>query len=304
MSIRPLAALLAALLATSAIAAPAEHASRVLTGNDLFNLEAASDPQISPDGKTVVYVRRTNDIMTDRARSSIWSIDVATGMQTPLVAGAGSHGQPRWSPDGSRLAYISNDDEKAGAQLYVRWMKTGATARITGLANSPHGIAWSPDGTRIAWSAFVPDDSAHLGKAPDKPEGAKWAEPLQVIDKVVYRTDEGGYEKPGFEQIFWVSAEGGAPIQLTFGAHDAGGKLAWTRDGRAIVFSANLTADAQRDIVDNEVHEVALDTREVRTLTQRKGPTTRLRYRRTGNGSPTSVSTTSTSAIRTSSCRS
>jgi dipeptidyl aminopeptidase/acylaminoacyl peptidase len=272
MSIRPLAALLAALLATSAIAAPAEHASRVLTGNDLFNLEAASDPQISPDGKTVVYVRRTNDIMTDRARSSIWSIDVATGMQTPLVAGAGSHGQPRWSPDGSRLAYISNDDEKAGAQLYVRWMKTGATARITGLANSPHGIAWSPDGTRIAWSAFVPDDSAHLGKAPDKPEGAKWAEPLQVIDKVVYRTDEGGYEKPGFEQIFWVSAEGGAPIQLTFGAHDAGGKLAWTRDGRAIVFSANLTADAQRDIVDNEVHEVALDTREVRTLTQRKGP--------------------------------
>ena len=130
MPIRPLAALLAALLATSAIAAPAEHAARVLTGNDLFNLEAASDPQIAPDGKTIVYVRRTNDIMTDRTRSTIWSIDVATGVQTPLVAGAGSHGQPRWSPDGSRLAYISNDDEKAGAQLYVRWMKTGATARI------------------------------------------------------------------------------------------------------------------------------------------------------------------------------
>jgi len=272
MPIRPFAALLAALLATSAFAAPAEHASRVLTGNDLFNLEAASDPQIAPDGKTIVYVRRTNDIMTDRTRSTIWSIDVATGAQTPLVAGTGSHGQPRWSPDGSRLAYISNDDEKAGAQLYVRWMKTGATARITGLANSPHGIAWSPDGTRIAWSAFVPDDGAHLGKAPDKPEGAKWAEPLQVIDKVVYRTDEGGYEKPGFEQIFWVSADGGAPVQLTFGAHDAGGKLAWTRDGRAILFSANLTADAQRDIVDNEVHEVALDTHAVRTLTQRKGP--------------------------------
>lgn len=272
MPIRPLAALLAALLATSAIAAPAEHAARVLTGNDLFNLEAASDPQIAPDGKTIVYVRRTNDIMTDRTRSTIWSIDVATGVQTPLVAGAGSHGQPRWSPDGSRLAYISNDDEKAGAQLYVRWMKTGATARITGLPESPHGIAWSPDGARLAWSAFVPDDGARLGKAPDKPEGAKWAEPLQIIDKVVYRTDEGGYEKPGFEQIFWVSADGGAPVQLTFGALDAGGKLAWSRDGRAILFSANLTADAQRDIVDNEVHEVALDTHEVRTLTQRKGP--------------------------------
>ncbi len=273
MPIRPFTVLLlAAAFATPAFATPASGPSRMLTGADLFNLEAASDPQISPDGKTIVYARRSNDIMTDRTRSSIWLIDVASGSQTPLVAGPGSHGQARWSPDGSRLAYISSADDKAGAQLYVRWMKTGATARITGLPTSPHGLAWSPDGARIAYTMFVPDEGAKLGKAPDKPEGAKWAEPLQIIDTVVYRTDEGGYEKPGYDQIFWVSADGGAPTQLTFGAHNAGGRLSWSHDGRAVVFSANLSPDWQRDIVNSEVHEVAIDTLDVRTLTHRNGP--------------------------------
>ncbi len=272
MSIRPLAALFAVLLAGSAGAAPAEHASRTLRGEDLFNLQAAADPQIAPDGKSVVYVRHSNDIMTDRARSTLWSIDIASGAQVPLAAATGMQMQPRWSPDGSRLAYLSNADDKAGVQLYVRWMKTGATARITSLPSTPHGIAWSPDGTRIAWTMFVADEGSQLGKAPARPEGAKWAEPLQVIDKIVYRTDEGGYSKPGYTQIFWVAADGGAPVQLTFGAHNAHGPLAWSQDGRSILFSANLDKDWQRNPLESEVHEVALDTRVVRTLTQRKGP--------------------------------
>ncbi|MEO7431807.1 MAG: S9 family peptidase [Dokdonella sp.] len=272
MSIRLSIVILVALAAGQAVAAPAAGPSRTFKGADLFNLEVAADPQISPDGKTIAYARRANDIMTDRTQSSIWSIDVASGMQVPLITGPGSHGQPRWSPDGSRLAYISSADDKAGAQLYVRWMKTGATARITGLADTPHAISWSADGERIAYTMFVPDESTKLGKAPDKPADAKWAEPLQIIDTVVYRTDDGGYEKAGYEQLFWVPASGGAPTQLTFGALNAGGKVSWSPDGHAIVFSANLTKDWQRELVDTEIHEVSIDTLAVRTLTKRKGP--------------------------------
>ncbi|HWJ39301.1 MAG TPA: S9 family peptidase, partial [Sphingomicrobium sp.] len=90
-------------LSAPAIAAPATGPSRYLTGDDLFNLEWASDPQISPDGKTIVYVRRSNDIMTDKARSTIWLVDVASGQQRPLLAGPGSYFSPRWSADGARL---------------------------------------------------------------------------------------------------------------------------------------------------------------------------------------------------------
>ena len=277
MQIRPIALFLATLLITAVVvtpnqAAPATGPTRTLTGADIFKLESASDPQISPDGKTIVYVRRSNDIMSDRIRSSIWSINVPSGQQTPLITGPGSHGSPRWSPDGSKLAYVSSNGDDGGAQLHVRWMRSGASARITGLPDTPHSLAWSPDGQRIAYAMFVPDATNKLGKAPAKPRGAKWAEPLEVIDSVVYRNDVGGYKKPGYEQIFWVSADGGAPTQLTFGAHNAGGKLSWSADGHAVIFSANLGKDWQRNMLDDSVHAVSIDDLSVRTLTQREGP--------------------------------
>ncbi|MEN3747582.1 S9 family peptidase [Sphingomonas sp. HF-S3] len=263
-------------LAQSAPPAPPPAATapagpnRLFTGQDLFDLEIATDPQISPDGSKIVYVRRSNDIMTDRARSTLWLIDVASGSQEPLVAGPGNHMSPRWSPDGKRLAYVSTADG-GGAQLHVRWMDRGETARITGLPDSPGSIAWSPDGRRIAYILTVPGDGMKLGKPLAKPEGAKWAEPLEVIDKVNYRNDGGGYVKPGFDHIFIVSADGGAPRQLTFGdMHDAG-PLAWTPDGKAILFSTIRGKDWERSF-NSEVYSLDIDSGAIRPLTTRDGP--------------------------------
>src|SRR5687768_9559726 len=103
-----------------AAAAPPTEPNRLFTGQDLFSLEIASDPQISPDGRSVAYVRRSGDIMTDRFRPTIWLVDTANGRQRPLVAGTGNHSQPRWSPTGDRIAYISNA-EGGAPQLFVRW---------------------------------------------------------------------------------------------------------------------------------------------------------------------------------------
>jgi len=107
-AIRSLALLCAATaFSTPVLAKPAAGPSRYFTGSDLFNLEVATDPQISPDGRTIAYVRKANDVMTDKARSTIWLVDVATGQQRPLLAGAGSYFSPQWSPDGTRLAYVA-----------------------------------------------------------------------------------------------------------------------------------------------------------------------------------------------------
>jgi dipeptidyl aminopeptidase/acylaminoacyl peptidase len=262
---------LLALVASPALAAPAEGPSRIFEGKDIFGLEVATDPQISPDGTSIAYVRKSNDVMTDRARSTIWLVNVKSGAQTPLVAGPGAHMSPRWSPDGKRLAYVSSDGS-GSPQLYVRWLATGATAKVTGLPDSPGSIAWSHDGSKIAYTLAVPDAPATLGSAPAKPEGAKWADPLEVITAVTYRADGAGYLKPGHDHIFVVSADGGAPVQLSFGPYDDGGPLSWSADGRTIYFSANRHKDWERNPANSEVYALDVATGAVKALTSRNGP--------------------------------
>jgi len=274
--IRSLLVLLAAGVAAPALipgaaATPASGPSRLLEGRDLFDLAAASDPQISPDGGLIAYVRKSNDIMTDKTRPSIWLIDAKTGAQTPLATGPGTYFSPRWSPDGKRLAYVAAQDGSP-PELYVRWIATGATARITGLPDSPSAITWSPDGSRIAYVMTVPDEAAHIGQSPPRPEGAKWADPLEVISAVTYRQDGAGYIKPGFDHIFVVPTDGGAPRQLTFGACNDGGPLSWSGDGRTILFSAVRGKDWEREPLNSEVYALDVESGALTALTSRQGP--------------------------------
>jgi dipeptidyl aminopeptidase/acylaminoacyl peptidase len=248
-------------------AGPQKH----FTGADIFGLSVAADPQISPDGNKIAYVRRTNDIMTDKAVSSIWLIDVATGEETPLVTGAGTHVSPRWSPDGDRLAYISTESG-GGPELHVRWMDSGESANITALAEGPGGIQWSPDGTQIAYTARVPGKGLTLGAAPAKPEGAEWGKPVQVIDRLVYRRDGGSYVKPGTTQLFVVSAIGGAPRQLTFGEYSNGGAVEWSPDGSKLYFSANRREDWELQIYGSEIYALDIASGDITALTSRDGP--------------------------------
>jgi dipeptidyl aminopeptidase/acylaminoacyl peptidase len=269
--IRRACAVLLLLTAVPAAAAPADGPSRTFEARDLFSLEAASDVQVSPDGTKIAYVRRSGDIMTDRMRPTIWLVDTRSGEQMPIVAGPGSHSQPRWSPDGKRLAYISTG-EGGAAQLFVRWMASGEAVRITGLPDTPSSLAWSPDGRRIAYTMFVPGEGQKLGALPAKPEGAQWAPPLEVHSDIQYRTDEEGYLKPGFSHIFLVSADGGAPRQLSFGSVHDNGPLSWTPDGRALLFSSNRHENWAREPLNSEVYSLDVAGGSIRALTRRDGP--------------------------------
>src|SRR5579859_7872378 len=122
---------LAIACASSSVAQVADGPNRMFQGRDIFGLRAAGDPQVRPDGGMIAYVRTTQDIMTDNGRPSIWLIDPATGAQTPLAADDTANLHPVWSPDGTRIAYISAGP--GGAQLYVRWMATGHSAKVANL---------------------------------------------------------------------------------------------------------------------------------------------------------------------------
>src|SRR6478609_1888706 len=229
-----LAVLGAALVSVSCTAVAAElPESRRLHSIDVFQLEYADDVQISPDGSRIVYVRVSHDIMTDRTRRNLWIINADGTNNRPLRSEAKNFSQPRWSPDGTRIAYVSAAE--GSPQLYVRWMDTGQTALLTNLVEAPSAIAWSPDGKSIAFTQFVPVKKPPLATPPEAPEGATWAPPVKVIDSVTYRADGEGYLEAGLQHVFVVSAEGGTPRQLTDGDFNDGGPLSFTPDGKRIV---------------------------------------------------------------------
>jgi dipeptidyl aminopeptidase/acylaminoacyl peptidase len=272
MQLRLLVALLVtATPLTAALADPPDAPNKIFQGRDLFGLQYASDPQIRPDGRAVAYARRSFDIMTDRGRSSIWLVDTETGAQTPLVAGAGSHNSPRWSPKGDRLAYVSTAED-GRPQLFVRWLQTGQTAKLAELLDAPDSLTWSPDGKWIAFTLFAPDEKKPLGEAPPKPEDAKWAPPLEVITDITYRADGAGYLKPGYTHVYVVAADGGTPRQLTFGAFNEGGELSWAPDGSYLVATGNRNENWRREPVNTELYRISLADGEITQLTQRAGP--------------------------------
>ena len=238
---------------------------------DVFELEVAANPQISPDGNQVAYERRSMDIMTDRAVTNIWTVDADGRNHRPLLSGPRNYNSPTWSPNGDRIAYVTSVHGR-GPQIHVMWMDTGRSGPLTNLRRAPGNLSWSPDGQWLAFSMFVPDEPSSLAAPPAKPEGAKWAPPVTVIESVQYRGDGAGYLEPGNTQLFLLSADGGTPRQLTSGAYNHGGRLAWTPDGESIIFAANRQEDWIYDPVEAELWSIQVATGELTQLTDRDGP--------------------------------
>ena len=251
-------------------AAGASAAKPVFSPMDVFSLEWASDPEISPDGTQVAYVRRSFDVKTDKRRGAIWLIGRDGNDHRPLAGSEASQSSPRWSPDGARLAFVAADAN--GAQIHMHWFKENVTARVTNLLDTPAGLAWSPDGRQLAFVMRVPAKREPLKvKLQEAPKDATWAEPLKAIDRMVYRADGEGYLPDAFGQVFVVPADGGAPRQLTDGAYDHD-DVAWSADGSEILVSANRHENSDTEPNDSEVYAIDVATGAIRALTKRFGP--------------------------------
>lgn len=239
---------------------------------DVFELEYAGNPQISPEGNKVVYERTGFDIMKDRSKRSLWIIDTKGTNHHKLTAREANESSPSWSPSGDRLAFVSSTDE--GSEIYLYWLETGSIARLTQLENSPSSLSWSPDGNTIAFTLKVNAEAPVIAKMPSKPKDAKWAEAPRITDRLKHEADGSGYLSPGFNHIFTIPAEGGTPRQLTSGNFDHSGSLSWDPAGQKIYFSSNRNADWEYEFRNSEVYAVDLKTLKIEQLTDRKGPDT------------------------------
>lgn len=260
------------LTATQSLVAQSDAAAKQrFSQTDLFELEYAVDPQISPDGKKIVYCRISFDIMTDRTRSQLWLVDTQGESHRPLTDFDVNVSTPRWSPDGTRIAYVASDGKNA--QVFCRWMAEGVVAKVTSLVEAPQGIKWSPDGKQFAFSSFVPRVAKPAIKLPTKPKGASWAEPPKMITRLKYRADGKGYLRDGFQHLFVVRSEGGTPRQVTTGDYDHPADFAWGRQSESLVFCANRSPDAELEPNRQDLYRVDIASRKMEILAQRKGKT-------------------------------
>ncbi len=262
-----LSALTAALFIQPTLAEEADTSKR-FTAERVFDIEYAGDPQISPDGKTIIYVRHYMDKMTDRDTGQLWTINLDTGAHRPLVTGTPAT-SPRWSPDGSRLIY-STAGSDGKPELRLLYLDTGRSFSLAQFQEGPGETVWSPDGKKVAFSMFVPGEKPSFAKPPAPPEGANWNAGVKVIDDLTFRFDGAGYLEDGASQVFVLTVDGGTPRQVTSGEASMSGPE-WL-DNDTLLVSGNAAEDRDLDPIESEIYAVELSDLSVRPLTSRDGP--------------------------------
>jgi dipeptidyl aminopeptidase/acylaminoacyl peptidase len=199
---------------------------------DLTRIQFVTDPQLSPDGRRVAFVVTTLSEERDEYLSNIWVVDVAGGVPRRFTAGPRRDLEPRWSPDGSRLAFLSERTAKDKLQLYVMPADGGEATKLTALDNGVSAIAWAPDGARLAFVSAVGGY-----KEPEGEDEKRKSRPARVITSVKYRFNGEGFIYDRRPHVFVVSLDGASSTQITEGDFiDA--DPTWSPDGESLVFAS------------------------------------------------------------------
>jgi len=256
-------------------AAVAQPKPRLLDKETFMDMESVGNPEISPDGRQIIFTRTWVDKVKDQYRSNLWIVDVDGSRVRELTSGARNDSSPAWSPDGKRVAFLSDRD--GTNQLHVMWLDTREIAQLTHLEQAPNGIKWSPEGKQIAFTSFVPDSDPILSiKLPERPRGAEWARPAVVVDRLSWAADGRGPLPRGHTHVFVIDATlGGTPRQVTGGKYNHGGGQGgfdWSADGKTIFVSGVRKPEAEYLRNDSEIYSVDLASLDVKPLTDRRGP--------------------------------
>jgi dipeptidyl aminopeptidase/acylaminoacyl peptidase len=269
-------AVLAAFVSLAALPAGSQETRSAtrLTNDRYFDFERVSNAQISPDGARIVYTRQQANKIEDRWDSSLWIMNADGGQHRFLTKGS----NPRWSSDGKRILYIA-DGEPRGAQIFVRWIDTdGPATQVTHATEKVADARWSPDGKSIAFSMFVPEKDTWNVGMPSAPQGAKWMGAPRVVETLHYRQDQVGFLEDGHTHLFVVSADGGAPRQITSGKWSAGAgelrgavSLDWSPDSGSIVFEADRSAEADLHYQTSQLLVAEIASGAIRELVAKPG---------------------------------
>ncbi len=215
---------------------------RNLTAEDLYQFVVVSDVRISPQGRDVVYALQRVDAKDEKKYSNLWIVAAETAKPRQFTAGDQADVHPRWSPDGSQIAFLSNRKDTAKPpQVYLIPFGGGEALPLTDIPGEIGELSWSPDGKRLLCTVrkFDPDELER-----QKDEGKK---KLGVVarhyERLFYKLDGFGYLPHERWHLWSVDARTGKAKQLTDHPVFDEDVAAWSPDGRSIAFLSNRTAD-------------------------------------------------------------
>ena len=238
---------------------------RRMTPEDITRIRWVSDAQMSPDGQRVAFVVTTLCAERDQYLSNVWMVAVDGGTPRRLTSGDKRDTAPRWSPDGTRLAFVSERPGQKRPQLYVMPLDGGEAARLTALAQGVAEPVWSPDGRRVAFLSRVGGEEP----SPDDPQEPP-SRPARVITTLKYKMNGEGFVYDRWSQLFVVDVDDGSVNQLTDGDanHDA---PAWSPDGELLAFTSARHAERDEDDA-SDVWVMPAAGGEPRRVTDTAGP--------------------------------
>lgn len=203
---------------------------RGMNTEDLFQIQWVSDARLSPDGRTVAFTVTRLEKEADDYRSTIWTVPAAGGTPRQLTTGKGKDTTPRWSPDGTRLAFLS--DRMGGKpQIYIIDVSGGEALRLTDIKQGAGALVWSPDGSRLVCVVRTGGEE----EPEDTPNGRPKTKPARIITTLKQRMNGEGWTYDRRRHLFIVDVATGATRQLTDGDWDDI-QPAWSPDSRRIAF--------------------------------------------------------------------
>ena len=259
-------------------AIPASAQKRTITEKDLFNFVWIGDPQISPDGSRIAFVKVTVNDRKDGYNTTIWTVSTATREVRQLTSGI-RDSQPRWSPDGKYLVFVrapERDGRPEAAQLFMLSMEGGEAFQFTSVPRGAGTPQWSPDGNMIAFmNSANPEDIAKAApksspspspsasptetKKPDEPRESD----VRVVTRAVYRSNGAGYLDFKHPQHIWVvnaprtGSDKFTPKQLTSGRYDQG-NVTWAKDSSRIYFTSDHNDEPYYHLGSTDLYSIAV----------------------------------------------